>query len=104
MREKYRVKIAREAEADLAEIWAYIAADSVDNANQFILQLERRMKTLESSPRRCPLISENELLGAQYRHLVIKKYRTIFRVSNDTVYVLRVIHGGRLLDTSLINE
>ena len=78
MREKYRVKIARQAETDLAEIWTYVAADSVDNANQFILKLERRMKTLENSPRRCPLISENELLGTQYRHLVVKKYRTYF--------------------------
>ena len=40
MREKYRVKIAQSAETDLAEIWAYIAADSIDNANQFILKLE----------------------------------------------------------------
>lgn len=104
MREKYRVKIARQAETDLAEIWTYIAADSVDNANQFILKLERRMKTLESSPRRCSLISENELLGTQYRHLVVKKYRTVFRISDDTVYILRIIHGARLLDTSMIEE
>ena len=104
MREKYRVKTARQTAADVAEIWAYIAADSVDNANQFVLKLEKQMKTLESSPRRCPLISENELLGTQYRHLVITKYRTIFRVSNDTVYILRVIHGGRLFDTSMIEE
>ena len=46
MREKYRVKITQSAENDLAEIWAYIATDSVDNANQFILKLESRMNTL----------------------------------------------------------
>ncbi len=102
MREKYRVKIARQAETDLAEIWAYFASDSVDNANQFILKLEARMRTLAGSPRRCPLISENELLDTEYRHLVVKKYRTVFRISDDTVYILRVIHGGRLLDTSMI--
>jgi toxin ParE1/3/4 len=104
VREKYRVKIARQAETDLAEIWTYIATDSVDNANQFILKLERRMKTLGSSPRRCPLISKNELLGTQYRHLLVRKYRTVFRISDDTVYILRIIHGARLLDTSLIED
>jgi toxin ParE1/3/4 len=104
VREKYRVKIARQAETDLAEIWTYIAADSVDNANQFILKLEKRMKTLANSPRRCPLIPENEILGTQYRHLVVKKYRTVFRITGDTVYILRIIHGARLLDTSMIEE
>ncbi len=102
MREKYRVKITQSAENDLAEIWAYIATDSVDNANQFILKLESRMNTLARSPRRCLLISENDILGTQYRHLIIRKYRIIFRIWNDTVYILRVIHGARLLDTSMI--
>ena len=104
MREKYRVKIAQSAENDLAEIWAYIATDSVDNANQFILKLESRMNALARLPRRCPLISENELLGTQYRHIIVRKYRIIFRLSNDTLYILRVIHGARLLDTSMIEE
>jgi toxin ParE1/3/4 len=104
VREKYRVKIAQSAETDLAEIWAYIAADSVENANQFILKLEQRMKTLSYSPRRCALIPENELFGARYRHLVIKKYRVVFRISGDTVYILRVVHGARLLDSLIIEQ
>ena len=104
MREKFRVKIARHAETDLDEIWAYIAADSVDSANRFILKLERRMKTLSWSPRRCPLILENELLGTQYRHLIVGKYRLVFRIFGETVYILRIIHGARLLDTSVIEE
>jgi len=104
VREKYRVKIAQSAETDLAEIWAYIAADNIDNANQFILKLEQRMKTLSYSPRRCALIPENELLGTRYRHLLIRKYRTVFRISGNTVYILRVVHGAKLLDTSMIEE
>lgn len=104
MREKYRVKIAQSAESDLAEIWAHIAADNIDNANQFILKLEQRMKTLSHSPRRCPLISENELIGTRYRHLLIRKYRVVFRISGNTIYILRVVHGARLLDASMIEE
>ena len=40
MRERFLVKITRQAEIDLDEIWAYIAADNVDNANRFVLKLE----------------------------------------------------------------
>jgi len=102
MRERFHVKIARRAENDLEEIWDYIAADSVENATRFIVELETRMKTLSYSPRRCSLIPENEILGTRYRHLIIRKYRVVFRISRNTVYVLRVIHGARLLDTSMI--
>jgi plasmid stabilization system protein ParE len=104
VREKYRVKIAQSAEIDLAEIWGHIAADNIDNANQFILKLEQRMKTLSYSPRRCSLIPENELLGTRYRHLLIRKYRVVFRISGNNIYILRVVHGARLLDTSIIEQ
>jgi plasmid stabilization system protein ParE len=104
VREKYRVKIAQSAETDLAEIWGHIAADNIDNANRFIFKLEQRMKTLSYSPRRCSLISENELLGTRYRHLLIRKYRVVFRISGNTIYILRVVHGARLLDTSIIEQ
>ncbi len=104
MRGKFQVKIARQAETDLAEIWTYIAGDSPDNANQFILKLEKRMKTLANSPRRCPLIPENEILGTQHRHLILGKYRAVYRISSEMVYILRIVHGARLLDTSMIEE
>jgi toxin ParE1/3/4 len=104
MRERFLVKITRKAETDLDEIWAHIAADSVNNANRFILKLEKRMKTLAWSPRRCPLISENEILGTAYRHLIVGKYRAVIRISEDTVYILRIVHGARLLDTTIIEE
>jgi toxin ParE1/3/4 len=104
MRGRFRVKITQQAEADLAEIWAYIATNSVVNANHFILKLEKRMKTLVNSPRRCALIPENAILGTQYRHLILGKYRAAYRISYQTVYILRVIHGARLLDTSIIED
>jgi plasmid stabilization system protein ParE len=89
-------------EIDLEEIWNYIAADSIENANRFVLKLETRMNKLSYSSRRCSLIPENEILGTRYRHLIIGKYRVVFRVTVESVYILRVIHGARLLDTAII--
>jgi toxin ParE1/3/4 len=62
------------------------------------------MKSLANSPRRCPLIPENEILGTQYRHLILGKYRAVYLISTQTVYILRIIHGARLLDTSMIEQ
>lgn len=101
---RYQVRITKWAERDIEEIWSFIAGDSPDEAKKFVLQLEKQVRTLERFPERCPLIPENELLGTKYRHLLFGEYRTVFRVAGKTVHVLRVIHGARLLDTSILEE
>lgn len=98
---KFKVEITPTAEADIAELWDYIAQDSPDNATAFILALEEQITSLERFPERCPLIAENEILGTSYRHLLHGPYRAIFRITGPTVIILRVIHGARLLDTAL---
>ncbi len=100
MHVKYNVKITAVAERDVEEIWIYIAADSPENATAFIIRMEEQIDTLERLPARCPLIPENEQLGTSYRHLLHGAYRTIFRITGKTVYILRIIHGTRLLDSS----
>ena len=104
MARKYRVEITAAAEADIAGIWDYIAGDNPDAAAAFILRLEEQIQTLERYPERCPLVPENDILGAAYRHLLFGKYRTIFKITGARVIILRVIHGARLLDTGILEE
>lgn len=97
----FKVEITPSAERDLEEIWDYIAHDNPGNATAFMLRIEEQICSLEQSPERCPLIPENQILGTSYRHLIYGQYRTIFRISVDTVYILRIIHGARLLEELL---
>jgi toxin ParE1/3/4 len=99
---KHQVRITKNAHADMDEIWTFIARDSIDEANRFIHKLEDQLKTLRRRPERCPLVPENRLLDKQYRHLLYGKYRSVFRISGETVYVVRIIHGARILDRSLV--
>lgn len=101
---RYQVRITKRAERDIEEIWSFIAGDSPAEATKFVFQLEKQVRTLERFPERCSLIPENEILGTKYRHLLFGEYRTVFRIAGKTVYVLRVIHGARLLDTSILEE
>lgn len=94
--------MTRQAQADMDDIWTFIARDNITDANKFIQRLESQLKTLRRLPERCPLIPENDALERQYRHLIYGNYRSIFRVSGKTVYVMRIVHGARLLDTSML--
>jgi len=98
---KFNVQITPAAERDVEEIWTYIADDNPENATSFILRLEEQIEALERFPERCPLIPENELLRTGYRHLIYGAYRTIFRITGKTVFIVRIIHGARLLAPSL---
>ena len=88
----------------MAEIWEYIAQDKPGAAAAFVLRLEEQVGTLERFPERCPPAPENELLGADYRHLLYGNYRTIFKIVGSRVIILRVLHGARLLDTGILGE
>ena len=100
----FKVEITPSAEADIAEIWDYIAQDSLVQANAFIDALKTQVKLLEQFPERCSLIDENDILGTKYRHLLHGSYRMIFRISRHTVLILRIVHGARLLNDEFFSS
>jgi plasmid stabilization system protein ParE len=95
---RYKVNLTQLAQKDLEQIFYYIAADSIKNARNFVLELEKKIYSLDTFPERQPFIAENEFFATDYRHLIYKKYRIIYRISEKTVFILRVIHGAMLLE------
>jgi|GEM_PF-1026468 len=101
---KYQVWITAAAEGDLAEVFAFIALDSPSNAKKFSEFLMMQTATPEASPLRCPLVPENEVLGTQYRHLIFGDYRIIFKIEQERVFILRIVHGSRLMDDWILDS
>ena len=97
MTRTYKVNLTQHAQNDLEKIFYYIADDSINNASRFVLELEKKVYSLETFPERHPFIPENEFFGTDYRHLIYKKYRIIYRIIESSVFVLRIIHGAKLL-------
>jgi len=93
-----KVNLTRTAQRDLEQIFSHISEDSFRKARKFILELEVKIRSLSSFPKRSPSIPENVFLGTNYRHLIHKKYRIIYRVQEKNVFVLRIIHSSKLLD------
>jgi plasmid stabilization system protein ParE len=99
---KYRVEITRSAERDAISIYEYIERTSPQRAAKWFAEIERQMRTLSQLPTRCPMIPEADEIGLEYRHLIWRNYRTVFRIENNIVYVVRVVHGAQLLDPGIL--
>ena len=98
MGKKFKVYISSSAQNDLEHIFFYISADSINNAKKFILELEKKIYSLDKLPERFAYIPENLYFGTEYRHITYKKYRVIYKIEDFSLYILRVIHSSKLLD------
>jgi toxin ParE1/3/4 len=91
-------RVSQRAEADLDEIWLYVAKDSssVETANRLIDTLTDHFFTLA----RLPYIgrARDEDIGPGFRSLPVGEYVIVYCVENEDVLVLRVVHGRRQLD------
>jgi len=103
VRKKFHVEITVSAERDVREICDFIARDKPRAADQWIRTIHRKIRSLKSMPQRHEVIPEARELGVEYRHIISGNYRTIYRIDEDWVIVLRVIHAARLLDQSLLS-
>ena len=104
MAKKYQVNLTQQAQNDLEHIFDYIADDSIKNATNFVLQIEKKVYSLEDFPERNPYIPENEFFGTDYRHLTYKKYRIVYRIIEKSVFILRIFHGAKLLKLKIKKE
>lgn len=80
------------AEGDLLDIWLYIAQDNITAADRMVERLEQRCETLGVSPM---LGSKRDDLLAGMRCLIEGNYAIFYRIQQDTVEILRVLHGAR---------
>lgn len=91
-----RCEFTKLAEADLAEIALYIAADGPKAALRFVDELRTRCRLLTEFPARNPL---REQYGAGVRIAVHGRYLIFYAAADDhTVVIERILHGSRHLD------
>jgi toxin ParE1/3/4 len=91
-------RLAPAAEADLDEIWLYVAKESggLEIANGLIDAITDRILAIS----RFPYIgrSREEDLGSAYRSLSVGEYVIVYQIEDGEVLVLRIVHGRRRLE------
>ena len=94
-----RVSWSPEALDDVDSIAAYIAKDSPFYASAVVKKILDTAGSLGKFPYIGPIVPE---VGEQeFRERFVYSYRLIYRVANEEVMVVAVIHGRRLLDPIL---
>lgn len=90
-----RVTRRPQAEADVLEIWDYIAEDSVIDADRWVDRLDEKLSLWATQP----LMGRNrDELATGIRSLAFGRYVVFFEPLPNGIDVVRVLHGSRDID------
>lgn len=95
----YAVRWSPEAVEDVESIAAWISRDSPRHAGAVVDRFMAAAASLDVHPLRGRIVPE--LNDPGYRELFVQSFRVIYKLEDETVVVLAVIHGRRLLESSL---
>lgn len=83
------------AEADLVEIWQFIARDDLRAADRQLDRIEAQCRLLASNPRLGRLRPE---IAHDARAWVVGRYLILYRALNGGVEIVRIVHGARSIE------
>jgi toxin ParE1/3/4 len=87
-----KFELTPRAERDLKDIWLYTADTWGDEqADNYVLLLQKRFKSLATSPFMGPARPD---VGDGCRYLPEGKHLIFYRVDDDTVVILAVLHAS----------
>ncbi len=87
-----RIARTNRADEDLIAIWLEIAVHDPSTADRVLDAIERRWRQIAIYP--CSGIARDDIAPG-IRHLIVGQYLTLYRVSDEAVEIIRVLHGRR---------
>jgi len=99
----FEVFLTADAASDLEELYHYIALhDAPGKAEHVLAEIEKTFNNLSEYPERGAYLKELLALGIrEYWEIFFKPYRVIYRVIDNTVYILLIVDGRRDMQTLL---
>lgn len=88
-----KVRLSAEARQDLLAIADYIARDNPTRALSFVLELTQSCASLADMPRANAVVARYESHGIRRR--VHGNYSVFYRIENEHIAVIRILHGAR---------
>jgi len=85
------------AEADILDIWEYIAEDNVVEADRWVDRLDQKLSLWATQPL---MGRARDELSPNVRSLTFGRYVVFFEPLPDGIEVVRVLHGSRDIDAA----
>jgi toxin ParE1/3/4 len=89
-------RITPQAEADLLEVWHYVAKGSDARADAFLDKVLQQCRQLAHFPR---MGRARDNLAPNLRSFPVKKFVIFYRPVDDTVEIVRILYGARDIES-----
>lgn len=103
MQNKYQINIYTSAQADLTQIFDYIAT-TLDNPSAAIKQIEdfeNAFENISVFPQSCPFVKNEYVKDRTLRKLVVNNYIAFYRLKDNEIQIVRVLYGMRKIEELL---
>jgi len=105
MNKTYKLQWTENAKDDLLDIVSHIKKDSPSIAKDIYLKLRKKAHSSNFFPLKGHVIPELQQEGiTQYREIIVTPWRIIYRVGDDTVYIMSIIDSRQNLDELLLQR
>ena len=99
----FQVKTTKTAELQIETTYLWLKKRNSTYADKWFKGLMNVIASLQEKPRRCSLATENKMFPEEVRQLLYGKsrnrYRILFTIREDIVYILFIRHTSQALLT-----
>jgi len=101
----FEVIWTKSAEFDLESIIEYLKTDSVKIAKDIFFEMKNQCNQLSTFPTARRVVPELQQIGVlRYRELIFKRWRIIYKIEEEKVYILIVVDSGRDIEDILFQR
>ena len=101
----YKLQWTTNAKDDLLNIVGYIKKDSPSIANEIYLKIRDEAKSNNFLPLKGLVVPELQKEGITlYREIVTSPWRIIYKVGNDTVYIMAILDSRQNVEELLLQK
>jgi len=105
MSETYKLKWTTNAKDDLLNIVAYIKKDTPSIANDVYQKIRKKAQSSNFFPLKGRVVPELQKEGITfYREVIATPWRIIYKVGNDTVYIMAVLDSRQNVEELLLQK